>query len=163
MSSLFSAQGRIRRSEWWLFTIGLGILSVVLTFGITGLVIGWDDLASSVEPGADWRALAIRYGIALLFLWPLMAVSLRRAHDRNGSGWVVVLAWVLNLGGEIAAFFVTPGSSEELLVFPVYLVSGVLGLFLLITLGFLDGTQGPNRYGPSPKGAGSRNYQAPTA
>ena len=29
-----------------------------------------------------------------------------------------------------------------------------IGLYLLITLGFLDGTPGPNQYGPSPKGYG---------
>ena len=27
-------------------------------------------------------------------------------------------------------------------------------LFVVVTLGFLDGTPGPNRFGPSPKGIG---------
>ena len=32
------------------------------------------------------------------------------------------------------------------------LMSGIISLWFLIELGFLDGTQGPNKYGPSPKG-----------
>ena len=31
----------------------------------------------------------------------------------------------------------------------------VLGLYLLVTLGFLDGTPGPNQFGDSPKGFGA--------
>ena len=162
MSSLFSAKGRIRRSEWWLFTIGLAILSGILTLVVTGLVVGWEGMPFPVEPGVDWRVLAIRYGVAAIFFWPLLAASLRRAHDRNGSGWVVVLTYVLNIGAEAAAYFVPVDPSTELILGGAYLVVGLLGLFLLITLGFLDGTKGPNKYGTSPKGAGSRNYQAPT-
>lgn len=60
-------------------------------------------------------------------LWISIAITLKRCHDRNkGGGW--------------AAFF---------LLVPI--VGWIWGF---VELGFLDGTQGPNRYGKSPKGIG---------
>lgn len=60
-------------------------------------------------------------------LWISIALTLKRCHDRNkGGGW--------------AAFF---------LIVPI--VGWIWGF---IELGFLDGTQGPNHYGRSPKGIG---------
>ena len=60
-------------------------------------------------------------------LWISIAITLKRCHDRDkGGGW--------------AAFFIL-----------VPIVGWIWGF---IELGFLDGTQGPNRYGRSPKGIG---------
>jgi uncharacterized membrane protein YhaH (DUF805 family) len=60
-----------------------------------------------------------------LSLWIGVALMLKRAHDREkGGGWVV--------------FF---------LLVPV--VGWIWGF---VELGFLDGSPGSNRYGPSPKG-----------
>lgn len=68
--------------------------------------------------------------IILLFvpyLWIKIALMLKRCHDRDkGGGWV--------------AFFL--------------LVPFVGWIWGFIELGFLDGTPGRNRYGPSPKGIG---------
>jgi uncharacterized membrane protein YhaH (DUF805 family) len=58
----------------------------------------------------------------------LGAIALKRCHDRDkGGGWV--------------AFF--------------WLVPIVGWIWGLVELGFLDGTQGRNSYGKSPKGIGS--------
>lgn len=60
-------------------------------------------------------------------LWISIAITLKRCHDRNkGGGWV--------------AFF--------------WLVPIVGWIWGVVELGFLDGTQGPNAYGKSPKGVG---------
>jgi uncharacterized membrane protein YhaH (DUF805 family) len=61
-------------------------------------------------------------------IWIGVALMLKRAHDREkGGGWVVF-------------FILCP------------IIGWIWGF---VELGFLDGTKGPNRYGPSPKGVGS--------
>lgn len=59
-------------------------------------------------------------GIALL--WPALAVAIKRWHDRGKSGW-----WTL-----------------------ILLVPIVGWIWGVIELGFLEGTNGPNEYGPDP-------------
>ena len=60
--------------------------------------------------------------VNLLLIWPALAVSVKRWHDRDKSGW-----WVL------------------LNLLPV-----IGWLWALVDNGFLRGTDGPNRYGPDP-------------
>ena len=60
----------------------------------------------------------------LALLVPSIAVGIRRLHDTDRSGWWMLLAFVPFVGGLI------------LLVFYV-----------------LEGTRGPNRFGPDPKGS----------
>lgn len=60
--------------------------------------------------------------VNLLLVWPALAISVKRWHDRGKSGW-----WVL-----------------------LNLVPVVGWLWALIENGFLRGTDGPNRYGPDP-------------
>ena len=59
----------------------------------------------------------------LAILVPSIAVGIRRLHDTNRSGWWILISFVPFVGGLI------------LLVFYV-----------------LEGTRGPNEYGPDPKG-----------
>ena len=89
----------------------------------------------------------------LLFFWPLLALSIRRAHDRDSAGWFVIALNLSTLPVSLA-FNWAPASvwvSFEWVWVIFSLVWAGGGLFLLISLGFLDGTEGPNRYGPSPK------------
>ncbi len=58
-------------------------------------------------------------------------VTVRRLHDRNMSGWFLLAFFVGSLI-PIAGWFV--------------------GLAQFIIIGCLDGTVGPNEYGPDPKG-----------
>jgi uncharacterized membrane protein YhaH (DUF805 family) len=64
-------------------------------------------------------------------MWPSLANSVKRLHDRDKAWWWIILMYLACLT------FV-----------------GIL--WPLIELGFLDGTPGPNQYGPSPKGLGGQ-------
>ena len=65
------------------------------------------------------------YLVVLVFaLWTGLALQIKRWHDRDKS-WV----WIF-----------------------ISLIPIVGWVWALVELGFLDGTQGPNKYGPSPKG-----------
>lgn len=58
----------------------------------------------------------------LAILVPSIAVQVRRFHDQDKSGWFVLLALIPFIGGLIVLVFM-----------------------------FLEGTRGPNRFGPDPK------------
>jgi uncharacterized membrane protein YhaH (DUF805 family) len=62
---------------------------------------------------------------------PSLAVGVRRLHDTGRSGWWLLIGLVPLLGGIV------------LLIFYV-----------------LEGTRGPNEYGPDPKDAGGEAYAA---
>jgi uncharacterized membrane protein YhaH (DUF805 family) len=64
--------------------------------------------------------------VFVIVLWITISIGVRRFHDRNKSGWWVLIALVPVIGG----------------------------LWYLIECGFLKGTTGPNNYGPDPLSAG---------
>ena len=167
-AAFLSFDGRTRRLDWWLIGIGLGLIQMLLGVTLPGMIFGvWPSLQ---QTGIPTGAAVLRLAIMLLFLWPLMALSVRRAHDRNKSGWLVLLisalgvidAVVLIVAPDLVFFSMgSQPSAVELARYVFDAVYVIIWLWLFITLGFLDGTPGPNRYGQSPKGVGQKNYQAP--
>lgn len=113
--------GRARRKEYWMFflfnvliSLGLGVLDVVVgTYSVeyeTGLFSGL---------------------YSLFVLIPSIAVSVRRLHDTNRSGWWIVISLI-----------------------PII---GVLVLFVFMCL---DSQPGTNRFGVNPKEAASQTLPA---
>ena len=100
--------GRAQRKEYWMFFLFNFIIAFVLGF-VEGLAGG---------PGV----LGSLYGLAVLI--PGIAVSVRRLHDTNRSGWWVLISVVPLIGAIV------------LLIFMVE-----------------DSQPGDNRYGPNPKAA----------
>ena len=102
---LFSFRGRLPRKAFWLY----GVLGPLLFSVMTEMLLG---IVGFPERQADAAS-------TLLLLWPCTAVSVKRWHDRDKSGW-----WAL-----------------------VYLLPVVGVLWTLIANGMLRGTVGPNRHG----------------
>lgn len=132
----FDFSGRSRRKEYWSFALLVFIVYVVLA---TLMVVGGLPLgammdptgAATIEPpGALFYIGAGLLGLfALGVIIPSIAVVVRRLHDRDMSGW-----WYL---GVIVASFIP-------------IVGGLAGIALLVLM-CLEGTKGPNRFGPDPK------------
>ena len=115
-----SFNGRLRRSHFWL---GMVILWVVQCVIVMALVM--PAISAAAAGGRAPGPLALVGDLLLLALvWPGLAIQVKRWHDRDKSGWWVLINFVPIIG-----FF-----------------------WLLIECGILDGTPGPNRFGPSPKG-----------
>jgi uncharacterized membrane protein YhaH (DUF805 family) len=79
----------------------------------------------------------------------------RRLHDTNRSGWWILAPIagyvIMVVGGLMAAASPdNPGLGGALAMVGIVAVLG-LGLTLLVFM-FLEGTRGPNNYGPDPKG-----------
>jgi uncharacterized membrane protein YhaH (DUF805 family) len=107
-----------------------------------------------------FRALSLVNGtlIALAFV-PSTALIVKRRHDRGSRG---IVAWIymgLLLFVTLAAPMWMP-STLDAPVAPGWLILSWaaaflamfgIGIYLLIVLGILEGTNGPNRYGPDPR------------
>ena len=111
---LFSLNGRIGRSTYW------------LKFCLPFLVIYLALLYLDFEFGTlnRERPVGVFSGIFILLVsYPSIAVGVKRCHDRNRSGWFLLIGWL-----------------------------PIMNLWLFIELGFLAGTVGPNRFGlPEPR------------
>jgi uncharacterized membrane protein YhaH (DUF805 family) len=101
--------GRASRSEYWFWTLFVVLLSIV-----AGLI----DLA--LFRSLDFSPLQSLVGLGLFL--PGLAVSIRRLHDLDRTGW-----WFL-------------------------LVFTIIGAIVLLVWNCMRGTIGPNRFGPDPLG-----------
>jgi uncharacterized membrane protein YhaH (DUF805 family) len=102
-----SASGRARRSEFWYWTL-FSIIVSAITAGVDYLVF----------PGGSLGPVQSVANLALLL--PSWAVSIRRLHDINRTGYWVLIAFT------------------------------VVGILLLIYWACLKGTDGDNDFGPDP-------------
>ena len=128
--------GRSRRMEYWSFAL-LNFIVYIVLGGI--MMAGGFPLAAMSDPsmmGAVQAPGAIFYvGVGLLGLYalavivPSIAVTVRRLHDRNMSGWFVLLFIVLS-------------------AIPLVGILVSIGWLVLMCL---PGTPGPNKFGPDPK------------
>lgn len=115
--------GRSRRKEYWSF-----VLLNVLIGVFIGLVFLVGYYADMTQTEMDTWLMPVVYlaGLySLVALIPGVAVTIRRLHDTDRSGWNVLWALV-----------------------PLF------GALLLLVYYIAEGTRGPNRFGPDPKDAG---------
>ena len=95
--------------------------------------------------------------VALANMWINFALTIKRLHDRDRTGWwlgvmylVIIVAVILGV-----VTLMQPEVQRESLnpaAVGAVIAASVLMLWLFVEIGFLKGTQGPNRYGPDPLG-----------
>jgi uncharacterized membrane protein YhaH (DUF805 family) len=118
--------GRINRAKFWLGSISLWVLSLVVNVVIAVVFdVQYDPSRDLLIPSFPRAALLvwlvwILAAIALTYM--SLAVLAKRWHDRDKSGW-----WSL-----------------------IVLIPFIGGIWILIECGCLPGTEGPNRYGADP-------------
>jgi uncharacterized membrane protein YhaH (DUF805 family) len=109
--------GRASRSEYWWWT-----LAVVLVMLAVGLVEGaLLPPMIGFEPYREQTGQPISMVVSLALLLPCLAVSVRRLHDRDKSGWWYLLGLI-----------------------------PVIGPVVLLVWYVQAGTPGDNRFGPDP-------------
>lgn len=104
--------GRARRKEYWMFALIHGLIIFALRYP--------NFLSGEIAPQSHLGQIGTLYAFGTFI--PLIAVSVRRLHDTNRSGW-----WFL--------------------LYLIPLVNLVL-FFIFMTE---DSQPGENRYGPNPK------------
>ena len=106
--------GRARRKEYWFFALFNVIIIIALTL--------IDVSAGLYDVVADIGLLSGLYSLAVFV--PSIAVSVRRLHDTDRTGWWLLIAFI-----------------------------PLIGAIVLLVFVLLDSTPGDNRYGPNPKDA----------
>jgi len=87
--------GRSRRKEYWYFSLFNLLITIVLAVidGMTGTLIA----------EANIGLLGGIYALALLI--PFLAVSVRRLHDTDRSGWWLLIALIPLIGAIVILVF----------------------------------------------------------
>lgn len=92
----FTFSGRSTRKDYW-----MAVLFNFLASFVVGFVAGMLQLPT----------LGMLYSVAILV--PSIAMSIRRMHDINKSGWVILLSLIPLVGGIIVLVFHCLPSVEE--------------------------------------------------
>ena len=158
---LFGFKGRITRLYWWVTSLVVSVVAGMLTqslqFWAREMGAGAIDTETGMfEPSG---AFGIGVGVIALFnLWINFAVSVKRLHDRDRTGWwiaVVYLAIMVAIVLGVATLTQPEGQRAPLNAVAVAAVfaASCLMIWMFIEIGFLKGTQGSNRFGSDPLGA----------
>ena len=84
--------GRSRRKEYWMFTLLLVIVYIVLA-----LVAGGAGAFTDPEAGFGIGGMLMAAFFLASFI-PALAVQVRRFHDQGRSGWFVLLNFIPYIG-----------------------------------------------------------------
>ena len=141
---LFSYEGRINRAKFWLAVLVYAVASVV------GAIIAF------VSPSEVVGSL-INGLVSLVAFVSGIFVAIKRLHDRDKSGWWLVLFYVapivLAVIGGIAWMFAAMeegGAGAGGLGFVCLAGAVAISVWAFVEFGCLRGTVGPNQYGPDP-------------
>ena len=116
-----SMQGRINRKPFWMGIIVFVVISLIAT--ILDALLNTPRFGGTEYSAGTGAISAI---VSLVLIYPSIALSAKRWHDRNKSAW-----WIL-----------------------INLIPVIGWVWSFVETGCLRGTPGPNRYGPDPLVAG---------
>ena len=97
-------------------------LGLIIVYALCFFVLGGLGAAASDREGGGGLFMIPIMILALALFIPSLAVQVRRFHDQDKSGWFVLLSLIPFVGGLVVLVFMC-----------------------------LEGTRGPNRFGPDPK------------
>ena len=114
LGNLFSISGRITRMRYWITQLLIGAITLPL-----------QSTANQMSNTQPTSMMIWPIAILMVFcVWISFATTIKRWHDRDKSGWWMLIAIIPLIGW----------------------------LWSLIENGFLRGTHGSNQYGPDPLG-----------
>jgi uncharacterized membrane protein YhaH (DUF805 family) len=134
----FNFNGRVNRAKFWIAALIFAAINVVLA--ILGYV---------TDQSVVFQALNSMLGIVILI--SSIAVGVKRLHDRNKSGWYLLLFYlvpsILVVIGVLIGAFV---EDSTIIATVLGLLAFAIGVWAFIEMGCLRGTIGVNQYGPDP-------------
>ena len=111
--------GRARRKEYWMFSLISGIITMIPYSYLISVII--DDPEGGFS-GSAATAMSFMGFYSLAVFVPTLAVTVRRLHDTNRSGWAILWGLVPLVGSFMVLYFLVSNSHP-----------------------------GPNQYGENPK------------
>jgi uncharacterized membrane protein YhaH (DUF805 family) len=134
----FKFDGRVNRARFWAAGLVLAAINVVLA------IVGY-----LTDQNVIFQALNGMLSIVILIA--SLAVGVKRLHDRNKSGWYLLLFYFVP--GVLAAAGVLIGEFMEdatMIATVLTFLAVAFMVWAFIELGCLRGTVGANPYGPDP-------------
>ena len=149
LHDLFAFSGRIDRITWLVFFLALAaaesfsgtLLRDML--GVKIVEVGGNPLEAFFDDRAGFVA-------GLIFLWPSLAVDIKRWHDIGKSGWLTLIAY-----GPVFAMYLLEELKNAGLIpatplpGPLLAMMGLVFLVYIILLGAGKGSAAANRFGPA--------------
>jgi uncharacterized membrane protein YhaH (DUF805 family) len=145
-----SFDGRINRKPFWIASLIMMGVAILLTMVVI--------VPASMMSAGLGTFLSLL--LSLAFLYPVVALGVKRLHDRGKSGKLMavflapgVLMQLGDLLGLTGRQQVIGGETiylPNMLGWILILVSFGVAIWALVELGFLKGTAGVNAYGPDP-------------
>ena len=145
-SLLFSFRGRINRAKYWLALLAFVVADIVL--GLVGWVLG---------NGVVFQLLSFMVNLAVLIA--SIAVCIKRLHDRDRSGWWLLLFYAGPVGVALIGGFIFWAAADAVgtnwdwsyLGLRLSILGGIaLAIWGFVEIGCRRGTAGYNRFGPDP-------------
>ncbi|MVT00783.1 DUF805 domain-containing protein [Devosia marina] len=146
---LTTTEGRIGRQQWWIGIVVLIVISIVASIVLSILSFGNGTVMA-------WFGVLIN----LALIWPSYCLGIKRRHDRDNNGTDLK---ILIAGSVLLNLLAATGIGSSMtdmggVMMPVpsiwlgalNLIFAIFAIYMLVQLGFLKGTAGPNNYGPDP-------------
>ncbi len=164
-SWLFGLHGRINRASWWggfgVFIGGITVLALIFvgtfafltqSYGVQMEDPNWRRTPEGLRFDATIKNTLAALSIAFLpVLWTSIATGVKRLHDQNMTGWLILIVVlpILGLAGVVLAKSYWLGYKPYI---GITLTAwwGIAALWCFVQLGVLKGKAGNNRYGPDP-------------
>jgi uncharacterized membrane protein YhaH (DUF805 family) len=156
---LFSFEGRLGRRDWWLLSLALAIfqmlaseLIIFVLYGPSSTAIAW--ALGKLDSSHQTAGAVIAMSVNVVTQWPGFALIIKRRHDRDASGalFVVLESALLLITYGLQGLILAQVEIGRMALFAASLAGLAVQTWIVIGLGFLKGTSGSNRFGPSPKG-----------
>jgi len=139
VSKYCDAKGRASRSEYWYWVLCNFLITIIPSsyflyefLKVVAVNPSTGEMGISFEqlPASAWIVFGLLMLYSLFTVCPNICLLIRRLHDFNATGWLVLLVVILNLTQKYAKIN--------------------LGGILSIVFGLIPGTKGPNKYGLQP-------------
>ena len=173
ISNYVGFEGRLNRQRWWISAIILAVVIIVVSLVILPLVgLGMMPAMPTIDANTTAADIANVIGASrakagwvslvlfIIVLYPSAAIAIKRRHDRNNNGldvWVyfglTVVVQLINALGIGMSTMDVGGTAVPVpgpIITGLGIILGIYAIYLLVVLGFLKGTAGPNNYGPDP-------------
>ncbi len=136
-----TTEGRIGRQTFWIGTIALVVVSIVVNV-IIGAIFGW----------ASFAMLLVSFIVQLVLAYPAYALMAKRFQDRAKPGIYAAAVVGINILFSLLTLIGLTGTPGSYNIFGtlISLIGVAIGIWILIELGILRGTVGDNAYGPDP-------------
>lgn len=131
--------GRTSRAPFWAVTVALQLL----------VFVAW-NLVNTLGRHAPWLVIAF-YVLLVAAELVNAAVAVRRLHDRNRSGWwILLLGFVPGFLSGLAQGGLAAGKLKDTSALALMVIALIILAWAIVELGVLRGTKGPNRFGEDP-------------